>query len=165
MRSRLGALALALLSACQRESAPDRSPQAGERLERAAIELGMVSRGAASPVGVFAAEGDRACLLPDGGSDRYRLGASVDYGEGQNCVARGIARGGETLTIDFGGGCRFDGRITRDDLRFPAVLPEACARYCAGRASLSAMHVERLSETPAEAERLRGADGRLLCAY
>ena len=155
---------LLLLSACGREDAPvPATPQGdGARLEAAARAAGIVAdEGEASPVGVFATASDRVCVLPR--DDGYRLGASVDLGEGQRCVARGTASGRGPLAVDFGRDCRFEARFDGDRIVFPAVLPAGCEIWCEGRTSLAALRAERLSDSAAEAARTQGADGEGLC--
>ena len=153
----LGALALA---GCHRPPASDDT--AGGRLEAAAIARGLVTApGAVGLAGVWAGDTDRLCALAAGGV--LRLGASVDYGEGQACAASGtVERHGDRLRVSFAG-CRFDASFDGERVVFPAALPGGCARYCRGRASLAALAVERLSDSAAEAAALRGANGRLLC--
>ncbi len=158
------ALAVALLLAGCEKAAPDAPavPQAGAALERAALAAGIVADPAnVDPVGAFASETDRACVVPQGSG--YRVGASVDYGEQQGCVARGTATGRETLRIDFGDQCRFDARFDGERIVFPATVPTACDRRCTGRASLTALSVARLSNTESEARTIRGSDGQPLC--
>ena len=155
------ALALALLLAgCDRSPSAPPAEQGGAALEATARARGLVAA-TVRPVGMFQTDSDRVCLLP--GRDDVVIGASVDYGEGQRCVARGRATGNDRLAVDFGGDCRFEARLDADRLTFPAVLPEACASACVGRASLSALSAARLSASAAEASRTRGADGALLC--
>lgn len=161
---RRAALALlGLLAACGRSHAP--APQqtgAGARLERAAIASGMVSDPAKiDPVGVFASESDHVCILRAGRD--YRIGASVDYGDGHHCIARGTAKGAGKLNVALGGGCHFEARLDGGKLTFPPVLPEACEQLCTGRASLSALTAERLSAAASEAASLPAPDGKPLC--
>lgn len=154
--------ALSCLSACDRDA---RESDAGPALEQAARAAGMIGR--SGPTGVFASDSDRVCLvpLPDEG---YRVGASVDYGEGQRCVAHGTARAAAdrdgAVAVDFGGGCRFDATLTGDRLAFPAAVPEGCERLCSGRASLATLIGDRLSDSRAEAAAARDASGEPLCA-
>ncbi|MEH3046872.1 hypothetical protein [Sphingomonas adhaesiva] len=167
MRPIAGAVLL-LLAGCDRSGeAGAADPRGGQALEQAARTADLVPDPArVSPVGVFVADGDRVCVVPKGrdAEDGYRLGASVDYGEGQRCTARGAATGRSTMAVDFGSGCRFDAQSDGDRLVFPSVLPASCETVCEGRATLAALRVERLSDAAAEASRLRGADGKLLCA-
>jgi hypothetical protein len=158
------ALAALLLAGCERApSSVPPDPPAGAALERAAGTAGLIAAPARErPVGVFAAETARLCLVPrpDGA---LSAGASVDYGAGQRCVARGSARAGATLTAEWGRGCTIELRYDRDALVFPATLPADCDTRCSGRATLAGLRLERLSDSIAEASRTRGADGRLLC--
>ena len=157
------AWALALLLGGCGSPAPEKAVSDGAALERAARARGLVAAdGAASPVGVFRNGTDHVCVMP--AASAYRIGASIDYGEGQRCVLRGRASGSERLAVEAGEGCRFEARLDGERIAFPPVLPEECDRFCSGRASLTAVTAERISDAPAEASRLRGADGGLLCA-
>lgn len=155
-------MALLLLAGCDRPPPSETPRGGGAALEQAAQERGLVAE-ASAPSGVFQTDTDRVCLLPL--KEGVAIGASVDYGEGQRCVARGRAVIGrdQALNVDFGAGCRFEARLEAERLVFPPVLPEACAASCVGRASLSAITATRFSDAPAEAARTRGADGSLLC--
>lgn len=160
---RLAASLLLVLAAC--DSTPTPAPvatSAGASLERAAVEAGIVADPKAiDPVGAYASDTDRLCLTANG--DAYRIGASIDYGEGQGCLARGTAKGRETLRIDFGADCRFDASFEGERITFPAIVPTACERRCTGRASFSALTAQRLSGAAAEARAMRGPDGQPLC--
>lgn len=156
---RATALLLAL-AACQRaEPVPD-TP--GARLEAAAVARGLVPDVASGTLfGSWASETDRLCVVP--GERETRMGVRVDYGEGQGCAASGtVERDGATLRVAFGA-CRFEAEYDGERITFPSVLPPTCERLCSGRASLTALAVERLSESASEAAMLRAADGRLLC--
>jgi hypothetical protein len=162
--ARLALGLLVMLGACQRQEQARAPDSAGAALERAAMDAGVVTDpGAVATVGVFESESDRVCLLPRQGDTR-RIGASVDYGDGQRCVARGTARGKGALAVDFGGGCRFDAVLNDERITFPAIVPVACESLCEGRATLGALRAERLSDAPSEAARARAPDGRSLCA-
>lgn len=162
MRRLVGAsLLLALLAACGPKAGEGDDAAAGRALEAAARNLGLVAD-ARDATGVYAAGEDRACLT--GASPRYRIGVSIDYGDGQRCLAKGTARGKDDLAIDLGGDCRFTAARDGDRMTFPAQTPAACAAVCQGRATLDAVALDRLSEGAGEAARLRGADGKLLCA-
>ncbi|WP_174280687.1 hypothetical protein, partial [Sphingomonas bacterium] len=128
-----------------------------------AVARGLVADPARAVLaGLWANDTDRLCIVPTG--DALRLGASVDYGEGQGCAASGtVERHGDRLRVRFGD-CRFDAGFDGERISFPAELPDACARTCTGRASLTALTVERLSESVSEAATLRASDGRNLCA-
>lgn len=162
------ALALAvLLAACGRTPAAPVAENAGAALERVAVARGIVADAATvAPVGLYASETDRLCLVP--AADGYRIGASVDYGEGQACLARGTATkagaGGQVLAVRFDDACRFAARVEGDRLRFPATLPAACDRYCTGRASLAALSADRVSASSAEASSAVATSGARLCA-
>lgn len=158
------ALWLALsLAACgsRPEAAPD---TAGAQLEAAAERAGLVADPATvSLVGSWAQDTDRLCVTPIRG-DRYRIGALIDYGEGQGCLASGTAeRKGERVAVAFGA-CRFDARFDGERIVFPADLPTACDRLCTGHATLAALSVAQLSTAVSEAETLRSPSGKLLCA-
>lgn len=155
------ALALCLaLAACERAAPPADTP--GARLEAAAVARGLVPNAkSGSLTGSWASETDRLCIVPAG--DKLRLGALVDYGEGQGCAATGEAtRGGDTLRVRFGA-CRFEARYDGERISFPAELPAACNAACTGRATLTALSVTRLSDSASEAATLRAPNGRALC--
>lgn len=161
---RVLALAL-LLTACGQQPAA-RQDGAGARLEEAARQAGLVTDLAtATLAGSWARDTDRLCVLPDGnGDEAVRIGAAIDYGEGQGCAAAGTARRrGDRVAVTFGA-CRFEATFDGERIAFPAELPAACDRFCTGRASLAAMTVEHLSTSTSEAETLRSPTGTLLCA-
>ncbi|MFT3978324.1 MAG: hypothetical protein QM688_14635 [Sphingomonas bacterium] len=164
MRKAAAAFALAL-AACH-DAPRDPTPGdhgAGEQLERAAIAAGMVSDPAhVDPVGAYASESDRVCILRAGRG--YRIGASVEYGEGHRCLARGAASGkAGKLAVAFGEDCRFEAHLENGRLVFPPLLPGGCDALCTGRASLSALAADLLSGARSEAEALRAPDGQPLC--
>ncbi len=153
---------LLLLAACSGPES-DRSAEGGAALEAAAIERGIIRDPAASAAtGLFAREGDRLCLIERG--ENVRIGGFIDYGDGIGCTARGSAsRMGETLSVEFGQGCRFDAAFDGDRVRFPGKLPGGCERLCTRRASLAGLTLDRLSESASEAEALRDPKGQALC--
>ena len=136
---------------------------AGARLEVAATASGLIVDPAETTlVGAWARDTDRLCIVP-GKDDALRIGATVDYGEGQSCAAAGTAsRSGDRVRIDLGA-CRIDARFDGDRLVLPAEVPAACARLCTGRASLAAMPVDHLSPSISAAATLRAPDGTSLC--
>ena len=155
-------VAALLLGACRQQSVAPAALAPGDRLEHAALAAGILPDAEAGPVGLYGRETDRVCVVAAG--EAYRVGALVDYGDGQGCSASGTAsRSGEAMTIDFGA-CRVAARYDGDRIHFPAVLPGACDALCTGRASLAALDGERLSDTTAEASALHDAKGRALCA-
>jgi hypothetical protein len=161
---RVLALAL-LLTACGQQPAA-RQDGAGVRLEEAARQAGLVADPAtATLAGSWARDTDRLCALPDvDEAGTFRIGAAIDYGEGQGCAAAGTARRrGDRVAVTFGA-CRFEATFDGERIAFPAELPAACDRFCTGRASLAAMTVDRLGTSPSEAETLRSPTGTLLCA-
>lgn len=151
---------LLLLTACSRGEQAADTP--GARLEQAAVARGLVpDTTGGSLVGSWAGETDRLCIVPAG--EKLKVGALVDYGEGQGCAATGEAtRKGDSLRIRFGA-CRFDARYDGERISFPAELPPACNAACSGRASLTALSVARLSDSVSEAATLRAPNGRALC--
>lgn len=157
------AIAALLLTGCGNRGGQAQADTPGARLESAARESGLVPGGEnASLVGSWGRDTDRLCVVPGSGGD-YRVGAVVDYGEGQTCAAAGTAaRSGGKLDIRFGA-CRFAARIDGDRIVFPADLPVECETVCAGRASLAAVSVDRISASAAEASTLRLGTGKPLC--
>lgn len=163
IRRRVALASLLLLTACGQagEGADD---GAGERLEAASIAAGLVADPAAAPLdGIWSRDTDRMCILPAGTGPARRVGVVVDYGEGQGCTAIGtMERSGSALKLTLGS-CRFTARFDGDAIQFPATLPSTCNAFCTGRATLSALNVERISASVAEAQALRSANGTALC--
>lgn len=142
--------------------AVDSSGNSGALIERAAINAGIVANPARlDPAGAYVTRSDRTCIVGSGG--KYRIGLSIDYGDGHSCIARGEATGSERLKIDFGEGCRIEASYDGEKVALPAEVPDACERQCGGRATLAAFNATRLSGAEAEAKAMRGADGQLLC--
>lgn len=152
-----------LLAACGSGSKTPNANTPGAQLEAAAIRTGIIDDPAhGSLIGSWALETDRVCMLPLP-QGRLRIGALIDYGEGQGCAASGTARReGDRVHVAFDT-CRFDATFDDDRITFPVDLPVACDRLCNGRASLAALAVERLSTSAAEAETLRAPSGKMLC--
>ncbi len=155
------ALAL-LLVACGSQPQPAQDTP-GARLEAAAVQAGLVTDPAkASLAGSWARDTDRVCVVADQG-DTFRIGALIDYGEGQGCAASGTAqRRGDRVAVTFGA-CRFTAQFEGDRIVFPAEMPSVCDRSCTGRASLATLTVDHLSASASEAETLRAPSGKLLC--
>ena len=154
-----------LLAACGERAAPVAGvlEGGGRGLEAAAVRRGIVTDPArVDPVGLYASETDTVCVTPAG--DGYAVGAMVDYGEAQGCVARGTATGRSTLSMRMGDDCRFAATLEGDRITFPAVLPAACDRSCRGRASLSALSAPRLSGSASEARSRVATDREPLCS-
>lgn len=150
-----------VLAACSGEvRQPSNAPP---DLERAAIRAGLIPDPKSADIaGLYARDTDRLCIVRAGNG--YRAGAYVDYGDNLNCSAQGpVARAGEVLSFNFAPDCQIDARFEGDRIVFPGRVPEGCAHRCTRRASLAALDVERLSDSPAEAATLRDAKGKLLC--
>jgi hypothetical protein len=162
IKSGMTAGAAMMLAACSPET-PAQPPVPGEKLEAAATAAGLVVDPATAPIaGSWARDNQRMCVVPAG--DALRVGALLDYGDGQGCAASGTAeRRGERLRVRFGD-CRFEARFDGERIAFPAALPDACATLCTGRASLAAFAVDRLSTSISEAATLRAPSGQGLCA-
>ena len=162
LRLPLAAALLGWLTGCERPS-PSPAATVGATLEASARARGLVGDPSSiNPTGVYAGETDRACVMPERGD--YRIGVSVDYGEGQGCLARGTARGKGSLDVRLGDRCRFTALLDGDRIVFPALLPAACDRGCRGRASLATFSATRLSASASEAGSVPAMDGRALCS-
>ncbi len=161
---RVAALAFVLLAACS-EPVADAPDAAGPALEKAAIARGLVPDPDAAPLtGLFARDADRLCLRAGDAADAI-IGVSIDYGDGNGCSARGMARrtdGG--LAIELGEACRFDADYDGEVIRFPGALPAECADLCRGDALLAGMETERLSHSAGEVSAFRDRRGRFPCA-
>ncbi|MBR0551812.1 hypothetical protein [Stakelama marina] len=161
---RAGLLVLFALAGCSgdAQSGGKHSSRSSD-LESAAIERGVIrDPGDTDPVGLYARDTNRLCVLP--AKREYRVGVFVDYGEALTCSGSGTAqRDGEALHLAFANGCKFEARFDGQHVRFPGALPDGCASLCRGRASLAGLEVGRLSGSKSEASALRDARGRLLC--
>jgi hypothetical protein len=160
------ALPLVLAACSHGGSNPSATPSgAGATLEAAAVATGVIADPNSTDVtGLYALDTERLCLVP--AQKAFRIGISIDYGDGQHCSAAGMAtHDGETLHIALAGapGCRFDARFGGDRVALPGDLPAACDAVCTGRASLEGMAVPRLSDSLSEAAAMRDVRGRLLC--
>lgn len=145
-----------MLAGCSPSATPD---GAETTLEQAAIARGVVrDPSAATPVGLYAREGDRLCIAGE------RIGMFVDYGDDIGCSGRGsYVRDGEALRVDLGNGCAFVAAYDGDHVRLPGALPAPCRRICTKRASLAGFEADRLSDSGSEAAALRDPKGRPLC--
>jgi len=159
----LAALALAGCSAKQ-DAAGAPGGGAGARLEQAAIASGVVRDPDSTDLtGVYANDPERLCVVP--AATDFRIGVTLDYGEGQQCSASGtLRRSGDVLKVDLGDGCAFDARFDGQGIAFPGALPDACQRKCSGRATMAGLSVDALSASLSEATALTDAKGRALCA-
>lgn len=157
-------LALLLASCGGGGDAPTPTPTpTANALERAAIAAGMVPDPSADPTGLYAREEDRLCVVP--AATGWRVGVVTRLVDEPGCTAAGrLTRRGDRLRIELGEDCRFDARFEGDRIVFPPELPGACAKGCAGRATLAALNVPMLSDSPAEAAALRDPQGRTPCA-
>ena len=158
---RKGAVAiLFLLAACGR-SEPDTDVDAGNPLEMAARERGIVRAEASEPTGVFERRHelgrDAMCVVPDG-EEKWRFAMTASYGPGLSCETRGtITRDGANWRLDFAGveGCSATVHEEEDELRLPGSLPSQCDSLCPSRASLSGLRLPRASWAEGDAKRLR----------
>jgi hypothetical protein len=162
----LAVLALLALTGCssKQDAAEAVSGGAGARLEQAAIATGVIRDPASADLtGVYASDPERVCVVP--AAQDFRIGVTLDYGEGQQCHASGtLVRSGETLKVDLGDGCAFEARFDGQGIRFPGALPDACQAKCTGRATMAGLSVDTLSASLSEATALTDAKGRALCA-
>lgn len=150
-----------VLAACGRDLPSLGNPE--NPLEAAARERGLVQDSLAAPTGVFERRHelgrDALCVAPLGGN-RYRFALTAAYGPGLLCQGQGVltdAAGKWTLRFAGRSGCSFTASEAGDELRIPGVLPEACAKLCPNRASISGLRLPRASWDAADAVRARYA--------
>ena len=160
------ALAGLLLAGCERRAGGDEAIDAGNPLEIAARERGVVRPEAETPVGVFERAHDLGrdamCVVPDG-AGQWRFAVTAAFGDTLACTARGtIVREGDEWRMLFAGaeGCAVLVREENDELRLPGRLPSQCAQLCPNRASLSGLRLPRASWSEGDARGLRIGDGR-----
>ena len=153
-----------LLAGCDRPAPPGKGVDAGNPLEVAARQRGIVRPEAADPVGVFERSHDLGrdamCVVPDG-AGKWRFAVTAAFGRSLSCNANGtIIREGEGLRMRFAGieGCDAFVHEEEDELRLPGSLPPQCARLCPDRASLSGLRLPRASWSANDARDLRIID-------
>ncbi|HMO74256.1 MAG TPA: hypothetical protein PKD99_09890 [Sphingopyxis sp.] len=160
---------LLLLAACDRPAPGEEAIDAGNPLEIAARERGIVRPEAADLTGAFERRHDLGrdamCVVPDGKST-WRFALTASFGDGLSCEARGHAtRDGGGWRFDFAGveGCSVLAGEQEDELRLPGDLPPQCDSLCPGRASLSGLRLPRASWAEADAKglRMKGDDGNM----
>ena len=160
------ALAVLLLAGCGRPAPDERAAgiDAGNPLEVAARQRGVVHPEAASPVGVFERAHDLGrdamCVVPDG-AGKWRFVVTAAFGPGLSCATSGtMVREGGGWRMRFAGadGCEAFVHEEEDELRLPGSLPQQCRRLCPGRASLAGLSLPRVSWSAADAGGLRIAD-------
>lgn len=161
----LGAL---LLTGCGRPSSDEsaKAIDAGNPLEVAARERGIVRPEASVPTGVYERSHDLGrdamCVVPDG-AGRWRFVVTAAFGPGLSCTARGqMARDGAGWRMQFAGaeGCEALVHEEEDELQLPGNLPPQCDRLCPDRASLSGLRLPRASWSEGDAKRLQIENGR-----
>ncbi len=159
------AVALLLLAGCSRpDPGASNANSPGGKLEAAALAQGLVPDPGAPTLGAWARDTDRVCVVRGKAGGEQRIGALVDYGEGQGCAASGtVTRTGGRLDVHFGA-CRMTATFDGARIVFPPEVPGACDRLCVGRASLAALSVDRQSGSESEAATLRTPGGRALCS-
>ena len=158
------ALAALLLAGCERPEPDAKEVDAGNPLEVAARERGVVRADAASPVGVFERRHDLGrdamCVVPDG-AGKWRFAVTASFGTTLSCLATGtMLREGDNWRMRFAGaeGCETLVHEEEDELRLPGRLPPQCARLCPNGASLSGLRLPRASWSADDAEGLRITD-------
>ena len=95
--------------------------------------------------------------------DARKVGETLDGARIVHLIDRTGNYAAERMRVDFGKGCAFDAAFYGDGVRFPGSLPAGCEAACRGRASLSGLQFDRLSESGSEAAALRDPAGRGLC--
>lgn len=159
-------LAALLFAGCERGAGGEEAIDAGNPLEIAARERGVVRPEAETPVGVFERAHDLGrdamCVVPDG-AGKWRFAVTAAFGSTLSCSAQGtMVREGDGWRMRFAGaeGCEALVDEQDDELRLPGSLPPQCAQLCPNRASLSGLRLPRASWSAGDARGLQIADGR-----
>ncbi|WP_374526030.1 hypothetical protein [Sphingopyxis sp.] len=164
----LGLILPLFLAGCDRHASDAASSEidAGNPLEIAARERGVVRPDTAPPTGVFERAHelgrDAMCAVPDG-AGQWRFTVSASYGPSLSCVASGTIRQEDAgWRMRFAGteGCEALVQEEEDELRLPGRLPAQCDSLCPAHASLSGLRLPRASWSEADAKRLQIRDGR-----
>ena len=157
---------LALLSGCDRASAPGSRIDNDNPLEIAARERGVVRADTANPTGAYERTHelgrDAMCVVPDG-VGQWHFAITASFGPGLSCRAGGtLRREGDAWRLRFAGadGCETQVREEEDELRLPGDLPPQCENLCPSRASLAGLRLPRASWSESDARGLRMRDGR-----
>lgn len=159
-------VAALLVAGCGRPP-PDEAQQgvdAGNPLEIAARERGIVRSEAQAPTGVFERTHDLGrdamCVVPDG-AGRWRFVVTASFGPGLACTASGQMvreQDGWRMRFPAAEGCEALVHEEEDELRLPGNLPPQCDSLCPDRASLSGLRLPRASWSEADAKRLQIRD-------
>ncbi|MDZ3831012.1 MAG: hypothetical protein U0S50_04250 [Sphingopyxis sp.] len=165
----LAALVLAgALGGCDRtaQDAGEAAIDAGNPLEMAARERGIVRSETPVPTGVFERRHDLGrdamCVVPDG-AGRWRFSLTAAFGPGLSCATSGsLSRDGDGWRMRFGSAedCVLTADESDDIWRLPGRLPDQCAALCPGRATLAGLELPRASWSEGDARDLRMRDQR-----
>ncbi|HET9638003.1 MAG TPA: hypothetical protein VFP12_02235 [Allosphingosinicella sp.] len=107
---------------------------------------------------------NQMCIVEKGGDAQF--GLLVWGGNLHSCSGAGRAvRDGERLTLTMTGdeSCTIAATLRGGEVTLPGTLPEGCAYYCGGRASLAGARFSRAGTGEAEAKKATDIAGDPLC--
>ncbi len=170
MKACLPLLLLAVLSACgSQDNAKSGSTDAGEALDKQAIEKGLLpDPESLSLSGRFETRSelgvDKFCAVNNGGNSRF--GILAVFGPESKCEGQGSAKfAGNTVSLEFEGkkSCSFEAEYDGIAIRFPGNIGPGCASYCSPRASMSGTQYFLVEQGNESARRALGRDIERLC--
>lgn len=149
--------------------------QSSEDLDQAAINAGILTDPDNIKLeGRFETRNDigtdKFCAIKNGDND-YRVGILAVFGADSFCEGRGEANlDGENLNISLNQSiretdenCEFTASFDGISLQLPGEMPEACAKFCNNRASLTGTQYFQVEIGDEPARQSRGREFRPLC--
>lgn len=166
--TRILLLPLLLLAACGRGDAPAEGDNGSAPAAQSKPAGPAPAAAAASLAGLYEGghgeQKNQLCMVDKGEDTQFGLivwGANL-----HSCSGVGQAvRKGEVLTLKMTGdeSCTMDARFNDGVVTLPDALPEGCAYYCGGRATLAKASFTRTGSTPADALKATDIAGDPLC--
>jgi hypothetical protein len=165
------AAAILLLGGCDGETLSLGGSNAGDELNKKAIESGVIPDPrnvtlsgryeTRSELGT-----DKLCAVGESGA-QHKIGVLAVFGPESKCEGQGTASiKGEAINIKLNsqGSCNFDAEFDGISIRFPGALPDGCTSYCTPRASLAGTSYFMVEHGNENARKALGRDIEKLCS-